>query len=197
MDGTMPAEPARHFRRVQVLPNGVLGMLIFITAEVMFFAGLLSAFTIVRASNMPVSWPPPGQPLLPASATAINTIALVLSGVALFAAHRAFAKDKLRGGLVPMAVSLALGVTFVGLQGLEWVSLLKQGLTMTSSTLGSFFYLIIGIHGIHALAAIAFLAYALVKLRQGRLVPNVFYTTQAFWYFVVGMWPVIYARVYF
>ncbi len=197
MDGTIPAEPARYVRRAQVLPNGVLGMLIFITAEVMFFAGLLSAFTIVRASNMPVSWPPPGQPMLPASATAINTGALLLSGVALFFAHRAFQKDKQRGGLVPMAISLALGVTFVGLQGLEWVSLLGQGLTMTSSTLGSFFYLIIGVHGVHAVAAIGFLAFALLKLRAGKLQPNTFYTTQAFWYFVVGMWPVIYARVYF
>jgi cytochrome c oxidase subunit 3 len=195
MDGTIPSEPSRYVRRAPILPNGVMGMLIFITAEIMFFAGMLSAFTIVRASNIPASWPPPGQPTLPASATALNTAALLLSGVALFFAHRAFQKSK--GGVVPLAISLALGVTFVGLQGMEWVTLLGQGLTMTSSTLGSFFYLVIGTHAAHALVAISLLAYALIKLRAGKLQPNVFYTTQAFWYFVVGMWPVIYVRVYF
>jgi cytochrome c oxidase subunit III len=195
MDGTIPAEPRRFVRREPILPNGVMGMLIFITAEIMFFAGMLSAFTIVRASNIPMSWPPPGQPMLPAAATALNTGALLLSGVALFFAHRAFQKSK--GGVVPLTVALALGLTFVGLQGMEWVSLLGQGLTMTSSTLGSFFYLVIGTHAAHAVVAIGLLAWALVQLRAGKLTPNAFYTTQAFWYFVVGMWPVIYARVYF
>ncbi len=197
MDGTIPSEPPRYLRREQLLPNGVMGMLIFITAEIMFFAGMLSAFTIVRASNIPMSWPPPGQPMLPASATALNTAALVCSGIALFFAHRGYQKSKSRGGILALTLCLALGLTFVVLQGMEWLSLLSQGLTMTSSTLGSFFYLIIGTHAAHALVAIGLLTYALIKLRKGTLSPNVFYTTQAFWYFVVGMWPVIYARVYF
>ena len=203
MDGTIPSQPPRYVRRAPILPNGVMGMLIFITAEIMFFAGMLSAFTIVRASNIPMSWPPPGQPMLPASATALNTAALLLSGVALFFAHRGYQRrgptgvEASRGGALALGITLALGLTFVVLQGMEWVSLLSQGLTMTSSTLGSFFYLIIGIHGAHAVAAIALLTYSLFKLRAGTLQPTVFYTTQAFWYFVVGMWPVIYVRVYF
>jgi cytochrome c oxidase subunit III len=195
MDGTIPSQPPRYLRRAPILPNGVMGMLIFITAEIMFFAGMLSAFTIVRASNIPMSWPPPGQPMLPAEATALNTAALLLSGVALFFSHRAFAKNK--GGTMALGVALALGLTFVILQGLEWVSLLGQGLTMTSSTLGSFFYLVIGTHAAHAIVAIGLLTFAFFKLRAGTLKPNTFYVTQAFWYFVVGMWPVIYVRVYF
>ena len=194
MDGTIPG-PQRRVQRRPVIANGVLGMLIFITAEIMFFAGMLSAFTIVRASSMPLMWPPAGQPRLPAAATAFNTAALMLSGVALFLAHRAFAKSK--GGVGLLAASLALGVTFVGLQGREWVALLGQGLTLTSSNIGAFFYLIVGIHGIHALIAIALMGWAMVKLRAGKLEANSFYVVQAFWYFVVGLWPVIYARVYF
>lgn len=194
MEGAIP-QPPPYQRRQPILPNGVMGMLIFTTAEIMFFAGMLSAFTIVRASSLPLMWPPLGQPRLPASATALNTVALLLSGVALFFAHRAFQQKK--SALAPLAISLALGVAFVGLQGSEWVALLKQGLTMTSSNMGSFFYLIVGIHGAHALIAICLLAWSLIMLRAGKLKPNTFYTVQTFWYFVVGMWPVIYARVYF
>src|SRR5688572_31524505 len=36
--------------------------------------------------------------------------------------------------------SLILGATFVALQGAEWVALLAQGLTLTSSSHGAFFY---------------------------------------------------------
>lgn len=196
MDGTVPNQPPRYVRRQPLVPNGVMGMLIFITAEIMFFAGMLSAFTIVRATNLPASWPPPGQPMLPASATAVNTIALLLSGVALVFAHRAFQKES-KAATAALGAALALGLAFVVLQGFEWASLLGQGLTMTSSTLGSFFYLIIGTHAAHAIVAIGLLAWSFVKLRRGTLKAHAFYTCQAFWYFVVGMWPVIYARVYF
>ena len=140
-------------------------------------------------------WPPPGQPRLPASSTAFNTLALLLSGVALFLAHRAWKKSK--GGAGMLAGALALGTTFVALQGREWVALLGQGLTLTSSNLGAFFYLIVGTHALHAVVALGLLAYALWAMRAQKLSATAFYTTQAFWYFVVGLWPVIYARVYF
>ena len=35
-------------KREAILPNGVLGMLIFVATEVMFFSGLISAFVILR-----------------------------------------------------------------------------------------------------------------------------------------------------
>ena len=85
-DTPRPLMPARHG---PVVSNGVLGMLIFIIAEVMFFAGLISAFMIVK-SNAVSGWPPPGQPTLPAGETAINTAALLLSAVVLFFANRDF-----------------------------------------------------------------------------------------------------------
>ena len=44
--------------RERVVPNGVLGMLIFLLTEVMLFAGLISAFLIIRAQA--IVWPPPG-----------------------------------------------------------------------------------------------------------------------------------------
>src|SRR5262249_35210924 len=57
------------------LPSAVLGMLIFVSTEVMLFAGLVSAFLILRATAAG-SWPPPGQPRLPLEETALNTAAL-------------------------------------------------------------------------------------------------------------------------
>ena len=46
------------------ISNAVLGTLIFVIVEVMLFAGLISAFCIVRTSALG-SWPPPDQPRLP------------------------------------------------------------------------------------------------------------------------------------
>jgi cytochrome c oxidase subunit 3 len=182
--------------RRQVLPTSVLGMLIFVVAETMFFSGMMSAFTITRANSLATLWPPPGQPRLPASSTALNTGLLLLSGVALLVTHFAWRKAP-KKAVGPYLVTLALGAAFLGLQGREWASLLAQGLTLTSSNLGSFFYLIVGAHSLHAVAALLGLAWGLLRLLQGRLTPAYFFGAQTFWYFVVGMWPVIYARLYF
>jgi cytochrome c oxidase subunit 3 len=168
-------------------------MLLFVAAEVMFFAGLISAFTIVRA-GAPV-WPPPDQPRLPIENTALNTVALLLSGVALFVAHRRFAKDR-RQARTPMLAAMGLGAFFVLFQGFEWVALLRQGLTLTSSSLGSFFYLIVGLHALHAVIAIGLLAWAWLRLQRGWLLQSQLLTAEVFWYFVVGLWPVIYGVVY-
>ena len=48
---------------------------------------------------------------------------------------------------------MLLGAFFVVFQGAEWLALIGQGLTLTSSALGSFFYLIVGSHGLHAVGS--------------------------------------------
>lgn len=179
-----------------VVSSAVLGTLIFVVAEVMFFVGLISAFTVSRAGAPPGTWPVPGQPMLPAESTAVNTAALLLSGVVLLVAQvMGRRKPALTKWLV--LVAWGLGAGFVALQGREWAQLLSAGLTMTSSRLGAFFYLIVGIHALHAVGALIALGMALVQLMRGRHVEGLFAGAQVFWYFVVLMWPVIYARVYF
>jgi len=177
------------------LPNSVLGMIIFIAAEVMFFAALMSAHTIARATVPGGVWPPVGQPRLPVERTAFNTAILLLSGVLLVMANR-----RARGGfekaLPYVGGAIVTGIAFVLLQGVEWVALLREGLTMTSSTHGAFFYLIVGAHALHAVVAVAALAAIYLPMRRGALAPSRFAATQVFWYFVVLLWPVIYLRVY-
>ena len=95
-----------------------------------------------------------------------------------------------------MGASLALGAFFVVFQGAEWVALLRQGLTLTSSQLGSFFYLIVGTHALHAVAAMLALAWAWRAMRAGRLTRPRLGAVQMFWFFVVLIWPVLYWKVY-
>jgi len=95
-----------------------------------------------------------------------------------------------------VAWSAALGALFVGLQGLEWVRLVRFGLTVTSSTYGAFFYVVVGAHGLHALAGLLALGWAGLRLHAGRLGREAFQAVRIFWYFVVGLWPVLYGLVY-
>jgi cytochrome c oxidase subunit 3 len=155
---------------VKLLPNGVMGMLLFVFTEAMLFAGLISAHTIVKSGAAGQMWPPFGQPRLPVEDTASNTAALL--------------------------ASVLLGTFFVVFQGVEWAALISEGLTLQSSSYGGFFYLIVGTHALHAIAAILGLAWAWFRLKGGRLTAAQFGTVQVFWYFVVLVWPVLYLRVY-
>ncbi len=177
----------------EVVPSAVLGVLVLVACESMFFAGLVSAFTIVKSTA--VVWPPVGQPRLPFEHTAINTAALLASALVLRVAAKRY-KDDPWAAERPFLATMLLGIAFVVLQGREWVALLAQGLTLTSSTLGSFFYLIVGAHGLHAIAGILLLMYAWWRLRRGQLSDAAFLAIQIFWYFVVGLWPILYWRVY-
>jgi len=177
----------------RVISNGVLGMSLFVLTEIMVFGGMISAFNVVRASA-PV-WPPPGQPRLPIEETAINTLALLASGVCMILAQRRFAESRSAARL-PLTFALVLASFFVVFQGWEWLSLIAEGLTMTSSALGSFFYLIVGMHALHVVVAIGLLFQTWRRHARGWLQHSQLATTAVFWYFVVGAWPLIYWRVY-
>jgi len=176
-----------------LLPSAVLGMLVFVIAEMMLFAGLMSAFSIVKSGTL--GWPPPGQPRLPVEATAFNTAVLLASAVLLFIANRSFASNREHASR-PLFCAVGLGAFFVAFQGYEWVMLIRQGLTLTYSNHGSFFFLIVGLHGLHVIAGLTVLARASFKLSKGVLTPSTFVAAQVFWYFVVGLWPVLYFMVY-
>ena len=180
-------------RSEPLVANVVMGMLIFVIAEAMLFAGLISAFTIIRSSAM--LWPPPDQPRLPIEETALNTAALLASGVFLFLARRSFGRDRARTQRA-LLISMLLGAFFVIFQGIEWLALIGEGLTLTSSNFGSFFYLIVGMHALHAIIALGMLAYTWSRLAQGWLASSQLAAAEVFWYFVVGLWPFLYLVVY-
>jgi cytochrome c oxidase subunit III len=193
---TSSAMPGRPGPRRTLTDSARFGMGLFIFTEVMLFAGFISAFIIVQSGAPAGSWPPPGQPRLPIERTAINTLALLASGVALFIAGRKFHGPPPGTATPWMGAALALGTFFVVGQGMEWTALLSRGLTMTSSQMGSFFYLIVGMHALHAVAAIVALAWAWRAQLRGRLSGSRLGAVQLFWYFVVLIWPILYWKVY-
>lgn len=179
--------------RREAVPSPVLGVLVFIMTEMMFFGGLLSAHSIA-ATAVP-DWPPPNQPLLPIQATAANSLVLLLSGALVYWAGKTWRDNPPRGRQL-MLGALVTGVVFVVVQGVEWVALIGQGLTLTTSTHAAFFYTIVGAHALHAIGGLAALTTLFVRLRAGTLTDGGFWAGRLFWYFVVLLWPVIYWRVY-
>jgi len=176
--------------------NARLGVLLFLGAEGMFFAGLLSAFLVFRVGS--VVWPPPFQPRLPVAVTAINTLILLLSGYTMHRALLAIRRDDRQGLVNALLVTTLLGTMFLGVQGYEWVRLVQFGLT-PSGVYGSTFYTLIGCHGLHVFGAVIWLLVMLGLARGQRFSAKSHIGVEVcrmYWYFVVALWPILFGLVY-
>lgn len=175
----------------------MLGMIFLIAAEVMFFAGLISAFFVLRTAA-PV-WPPPLQPRLPVGVTGLNTLVLLASSAAMVAATRAFGRGEPRTVVRRLLLAAALGSTFLLVQGYEWLRLVRFGLTVTSGAYGATFYTLIGAHAVHVLGALSWLG-AILGLAAGGWFtsarPAPLRVCAVYWHFVVALWPILYVTVY-
>lgn len=178
------------------MPSGVLAMAMFIATEAMFFAGLISAFLVLRSQD--ADWPPLGQPRLPILVTGLNTLVLLVSGWTM---QRAMGSLRRREAQLSrwLGVTAALGTVFVVVQGIEWVKLIRFGLTTSSSLYGATFYTLVGAHGLHVLAAVAALLAALrmsTRPVERSVDPPWLEPWRMYWLFVVAVWPILYGLVY-
>ena len=191
-----PEIPANsNAERRQLVSSSIFATVILIMTEVMFFAALISAYMIIRSGSE--EWPPWGQPRLPVFATALNSLALLASAFCLHRSVKLFSSQASRSKQL-LALTIALGTVFVSVQGYEWVQLISFGLTITSSTYGGVFYLIIGAHGLHVIGGLLALLACLKRLNSTSQLLTIdnLRAAQIFWYFVVGVWPVLYTLVY-
>jgi heme/copper-type cytochrome/quinol oxidase subunit 3 len=183
--------------RRPALDNLILATLFFIGTEIMLFAGLIFALWILRL-GAPV-WPPPLLPRLPLGVTAINTLVLLASSVAVVASGRALKAGDRRSGQRWLMLGAGLGASFLVVQGFEWIRLVQFGLTVTSGAYGATFYTLIGAHGLHVFGALVWLVTmtALTARRAPSAARGVGLRACAmYWHFVVGLWPILFLSVY-
>lgn len=179
------------------MENAILATIFLIAAEVMFFAGLVSAFAVLRLAA-PV-WPPPLQPRLPVGITGINTLVLLSSSAAVAAGIRALRGGQRSTAIRRLELAAVLGGFFLLVQGYEWIRLIGFGLTMSSSNYGATFYTLIGAHGAHVLAALGWLGITILLLARGHFANGRTAPVRAcavYWHFVVTLWPILYVSVY-
>ena len=183
-----PAEPP--------VANTRLALLLFLATETMLFAGLMGIFVVFRVSSH--TWPPPGQPYLPIAVTWMNTGILMASGWTMWRA----AATVHRGGTqvrTDLVVTLLLGTTFLAVQGFEWARLIRHGLTLSSSTYGGTFYILIGLHALHVIGAVLWLGIVLIGVSNGRYRAkgsNAVGLCGMYWAYVCALWLVLFWLVY-
>src|SRR6266536_2932852 len=108
------AEPGELTRRDAGVPTPLLGMLLFIASEVMFFGGLFAAYFNSRAAHVGEWGPPKGAPELEILPIALPiTIILVSSSFTMQFAVWAIRRGDQRALKNWTALTLLLGIAFL------------------------------------------------------------------------------------
>lgn len=170
-----------------------LGMVLFISSEVMFFAGLFGAYFTIRGRA--AEWPPPGtevEILLPAVATAM----LIASSFTMHRADGAAATGSRTGTGRWLAITFLLGAAFLVVQGMEYAGL---GFRVSDHSYGTLFYAMTGFHGLHVAGGLAAIALVLIKNARGHLAGDRHGPVTAvsyYWHFVDVVWVALFATLY-
>jgi heme/copper-type cytochrome/quinol oxidase subunit 3 len=179
------------------ISSAMLAVLMVIGTEMMLFSGLIGSFLVFRMQA--AFWPPPGLPRLPIAVTWVNTFVLLASAVTISMALRAVHQSRQRILRRYLLATLALGVTFLAVQGSEWVRLVAHGLKLSSGSYGSFFYILIGCHAAHVTAGVIWLSIVVVSAMRGRYNArnsSGIELCAVYWFFVCAVWPILFGLVY-
>lgn len=174
----------------------VWGLGLLLATESALFGVLIASYFYLRWQGEG-GWPPgdiPDPELLRPTAF---TAALVVSALPLAAAQRGAARGRrplLAGGL---ALAIAGGLAFLGLQVWDWAVKLEE-LTPQQGAYGSLVYGLTGAHVLHAAFGLALLGWVAVRSLGGAYGPGgrVGVTVAAvYWYWVVAVAVLVYLTV--
>ena len=181
------------------ISNPVLGMLLFLVSEVMFFAGLFAAYFNVRAAAP--EWPPAGMEhflgVFPLAGPA--TAILVLSSFTCQFAVWSIRRDDRAGFTRNLSVTLVLGIAFLLIQGTDYIMLWSEGMTLDSGIYGTTFYTMTGFHGAHVLGGVIMLGVVLYRGMLGQFSSRHHDAVEAaslYWHFVDVVWIALFTTLY-
>jgi cytochrome c oxidase subunit 3 len=221
--GTVSAESERGNYNRNVDVSFRWGMSWFIFSEVMFFASFFGALFYTRVITAPMlgdfdhkllwpdfaaGWPHAGPAgVIDAFSTigpfwlpTINTALLLTSGVTLTISHHALRADHRSKAALWLAITVLLGVTFLGVQMYEYAHAYSAlNLRLDSGIFGSTFFMLTGFHGFHVFVGAIMLTVVLVRLLKGHFKPNHHFAFEAaawYWHFVDVVWIGLYIVVY-
>lgn len=208
----------------------VWGMSWFIFSEVMFFAAFFGALFYIRMFNVewlagegnrgptgmlwpeyapnwpmlnnpdPSSYPAPKELISPWGLPLLNTVLLVSSSFTITFAHHGVKENNRKKIINWLAVTIALGLIFLVVQGYEYYHAYADlGLTLNSGIFGTTFFMLTGFHGAHVTLGTFMLIVMLGRALKGHFSPDDcfgFEATAWYWHFVDVVWLGLFIFVY-
>ncbi|WP_410494549.1 heme-copper oxidase subunit III [Corynebacterium belfantii] len=182
-------------------PNTVsVGTIVFLSQELMFFAGLFAMYFTSRANGIGNGSWKEGAHHLNVPYALVITIILISSSVTaqfgVFAAERGDVFGVRRW----FSLTILLGAIFLVGQAYEYFHLVEHGMTIQSSVYGSSFFITTGFHAAHVLAGALAFVVVLLRLSKSKFTPaqaTAAMVVSYYWHFVDVVWIGLFITIYF
>nr|YP_011014802.1 cytochrome c oxidase subunit III [Eusudasina nantouensis]WQB38483.1 cytochrome c oxidase subunit III [Eusudasina nantouensis] len=177
-----------------------MGMIMFITSEVMFFFSFFWSFlhsSMVPSIELGMNWPPKSiKPFNPMEVPLLNTIILLSSGITITWSHQSMLDNKLNKSFKSLNLTIIMGIYFTFLQKWEYS---QSTFSLSDSIYGSTFFMSTGFHGIHVIVGTMFLMTCLMRMKKLHFSKNHhlgFEMAAWYWHFVDVVWLILYLMIY-
>ncbi|MBV9342248.1 MAG: heme-copper oxidase subunit III [Acidobacteria bacterium] len=210
-DGSSDYGRRLHRARLGLLLGIVSISVLFVTVSAIFFLRHAALVLDPRTGAYVREWLPAELPL---QLLLVNTFVLLLSSATMELARRSAGREMLLAqlrvipgiaidrehGIPWLAITISLGLVFLGGQWLAWNALGVHGFHISSAGLSPFFYLLTGTHAVHLTVGILALLYAGVISILGRSIEQrriVIEIATWYWHFMGLLWLYVLALLEF
>lgn len=186
------------------MPIGLMGMFFFIGSEIALFGSFFMLYFFIRVSRLAdySSWAEQMGHAIPLDVATVNSLILFSSSVTIHYATIAL-KRNARGWLpVWVFLTLALGLTFLTIQILEYGNLIgDEKIGPSTSAYSSVFFSLTGLHGSHVFVGAILLTILLVRSLRGHYGVAAdqhvgFEAMSVYWHFVDAVWIFVFGLIY-
>jgi heme/copper-type cytochrome/quinol oxidase subunit 3 len=168
----------------------------FIASEVMFFTGLIVTYIVMRGRSTTGPFP---EEALSVPLVAINTFILLSSSFSMVTALSAIDRGDTRGLRRWLIVTAVLGLLFLSGQAIEFTTLFRDGVSLSSNLFGATFFTLTGFHGMHVLIGVIWIVFVLSRAFRGGVTKDNHLAVELvglYWHFVDIVWIIIFTIVY-
>ncbi len=180
------------------LPNGKLGIWLFLASEVMLFGALFSSYVLLRTGAE--SWPRGADELNVPLAT-VNTMVLIISSVTMVMSWASLKMKNLAKYRLYMGLTVLCAFIFLVIKYFEYTSKFHHNHFPSTSNFFGIYFTLTGLHGIHVIGGIIVNVYLLTAGTSLWHTDPEHFTNRVenaglYWHFVDLVWIFLFPSLY-
>jgi len=172
------------------------GFWIFLITDVILFGTLFATYIVLRGNT---NGGPTPEELFQMPGIIAETFILLTSSFTSGLAVLAMNRGNVKGLIGWLAVTALLGASFITLEVTEFVHMVGEGATISTSAFLSAFYTLVATHGLHVSLGLVWMVSLMIQLWRRGLTPvtkrkvNVI---SLYWHFLDVVWIFVFTIVY-
>ena len=184
------------------IPNGKLGIWLFLAREVMLFGALFSSYVLIRTGAP--HWPPEGglsSEILNVPLATLNTAILITSSITMVLAWASCKMGNLSKFKMWMGFTILLACAFLVVKYFEYAHKFELGHFPSHDNFYAVYFTLTGLHGVHIIGGIVVNSYLLGPGSKLWATDREHFTNRVenaglYWHFVDLVWIFLFPCLY-